>query len=323
MSAHVEEARIARLRALFAAGPSAPEVEVDIGDDAAVLAHGEGRLVLSVDAHVEGVHFDRRWLSLDEIGARAANAALSDLAAMGARPHVVLLSLALPPALSEEELEALARGVRRGCDEAGARVIGGNLTRAQELSLHTTVLGRAREATLERRGARVGDALYVTGTLGEAALGLEALRQGRAEEPRFAPYVQRWRRPRARVDVGPALVGVATSAMDVSDGLAIDLVRLAAASSVGIAVEATSLPCSDDFAASARSLGCDPVALALGGGEDYELVFTASPGAAVMLQGRARRIGEVVSVPGLHVSGEGGRPIVVSGFDHFRARSED
>lgn len=317
MSAHVEEARIARLRQIFTRG-DAQGIEVDVGDDAAVLAPSLGREVLSVDAHVEHVHFRRAWLSSRALGARAAMAALSDLAAMGAEPRVVLLSLALSEDVTDDELEALALGVRDACDETGARVVGGNLARASEISIHTTVIGRMKEAPLRREGAKVGEGVYVTGTLGAAALGLAALEAGRSEDPRLAPFVARWRHPRARISEGRRLIDLASAAIDVSDGLALDLSRLAEASGVGIDLDARDLPLEPDHAACAALVSRDPITLALTGGEDYELAFTAPLSTA--LAGLATRIGSVVARPGVVARDATGRPLEVAGFDHFARR---
>lgn len=311
-----ELARVELLRAVFAAGASGREgVELDLGDDAAVLSPSSGRLVLSVDAHVEGVHFRRSWLSPREIGARAAAAALSDLAAMAARADVALLSLALPAGLSDDELEGLALGVRDACDEASARVVGGNLTRASELSLHTTVVGRLAGPAITRAGARVGHGVYVTGTVGEAALGLAALEAGRGEEPQLAPFVARWKRPRPRIVEGQRIGELASALIDVSDGLVIDVERIARASGVRIRLDASALPLARGFVEACAALGRDPLSLALGGGEDYELAFTApvSVGASKV----ATQIGVVVDGPvGAEV--DGASELAVAGFDHFR-----
>jgi thiamine-monophosphate kinase len=294
---------------------------VDLGDDAAVLGPTLGREVLSVDAHVEGVHFRRAWLSLRELGARAAAAALSDLAAMGAEPRVVLSSLALPSGFSDDELDVLALGLRDACDEVGARVVGGNLTRASELSLHTTVVGRMTERPLERAGAQAGHGVYVTGTVGAAALGLAALEQGLLEEDSalLTPFVARWRRPRPRVSEGRRLVELASAVIDVSDGVAIDLGRLAAASGVGIELDASELPYERGTSAAAARLGKDALASALFGGEDYELAFSAP--ATRSLAGLATRIGVVVPSPGVRVRLGDGRLVAADalgrGFDHF------
>ncbi len=320
MAGHVEDRRVEALRAIFADGPAPRALELDLGDDAAVLEAGDEHEVLSVDAHVEGVHFERRWIDLVELGARATMAAASDLAAMGASPTVLLLSLALPPSIDDEALEALARGVNGAAKRLGAKVVGGNLTRARELSLHTTVVGRMREAPLRRDGARVGDGVWVTGTLGAAALGLSALMSGRGDEAALAEVVARWRRPLARIEEGRRLVGVASAAMDVSDGLVVDLTRLLRASAVGAEIEAARLPLAPRAEEAARALGLDATSRALFGGEDYELLFTAPP--SVRLDGWATRVGEVIPPPGVLVRwADGSIEPASGGYDHFEGRS--
>ncbi|GAB4204916.1 MAG: thiamine-phosphate kinase [Sandaracinaceae bacterium] len=317
MPEDVEGRRVERLRAIFAAGRPLSGLEVDIGDDAAVLAPALGREVLSVDAHVENVHFRRGWLTMTELGARATSAALSDLAAMGAEARAVLCSLALPPWLDDTAIEALAHGVRDAADAAGARVVGGNLTRAGELSVHTTVVGRAGARPLLRRGARPGDVVYVTGTLGAAACGLTALLSGRGDEPALQPFVARWRRPRARIVEGRRIAELASAGLDVSDGLVRDLRHLAQASGCTIRVDAAALPLEPGFAEACGTLGRDPLELALAGGEDYEIVFTApvSRDAGKL----ATPIGTVLGgPPDVRVQDAAGREIVPrSGFDHF------
>lgn len=320
----VEGRRVALLQAVFAAGRRLEGLEVDIGDDAAVIARTAdppGRDVLSVDAQIEGVHFRRGWLTMAELGARAASAALSDLAAMGAEARAVLCSLALPAWVDDEALANLARGIRDAADDAGARVIGGNLARAGELSLHTTVLGRTRRAPLLRRGAREGDVVYVTGTLGAAACGLAALRAGRADEPALQRFVARWRRPRARLAEGLRIVELASAGLDVSDGLARDLAHLAHASGCEVRIDSEALPLEEGFAAACASLGLDPLALALGGGEDYELVFTAPVSYAA--RRLATPIGTVLAgPPGVRVRDAAGREVLAgAGFDHFLGSS--
>lgn len=326
---HVEDRRIARLTEVFRGGPRRPEVLLGIGDDAAVLSAGELHEVVSVDAQVEGVHFDRRWLTLGDVGARAVMAAASDLAAMGATPTALVSSWALPDTLDDDAIVELAMGIREACDELALPVVGGNLTRGGALSLHSTVIGRMRERPLRRDGAREGDRVWVTGTLGVAALGLRALQTGRGGEPGFSEVVARWRRPRARIEEGRRIVHHASAAMDVSDGLAIDLARLAEASGVGVELEAARLPLHPQATALAAELAArlphaeepiDALSLALGGGEDYELVFTAS--AAFSAEPWAREVGRVVAGSGVRVHHLDGRVEEgVVGFDHFAERA--
>ncbi|HEY8428128.1 MAG TPA: thiamine-phosphate kinase [Sandaracinaceae bacterium] len=289
---------IASIRSLLASEHA--HVALGIGDDAAILAPMAGGAVLSVDAVVDGVHFDRRWLSLEDVGWRGYAAALSDLAAMGASPRAGLLSLVLSSALGDEDVLALVRGAGEAARAFGAPIVGGNLSRGTELSLTSTVVGEAPPAPLTRAGAREGDAVWVTGTLGAAALGLAALAAGKGDDREAAPFVARWRRPTPRFDAARALLGVATSAADVSDGLVQDLGHICEESGVGAVIEEALVPLADGHEALAESLGEDALLLALTGGEDYELVFTAPAGAEPPMATRIGRIerGERVRVLG-------------------------
>ena len=213
-----------------------------IGDDAAVLTVPEGhRLVASTDASFEGVHFRREWLTPREIGARAAAAALSDLAAMAATPLGLLLALALPQSWLPE-IEEVARGVGELASRSRCPIVGGNLTRADVLSLTITVLGSA-VSPLARAGARVGDVLYVTGQLGGSVSALQALTRGMpvrdADRQRFAA-------PRPRLDEARWLAERgASAAIDISDGLLADAGHLAAASAVAIELDPARYPCGE------------------------------------------------------------------------------
>ena len=246
-------------------------IELGIGDDAAVLrpmAHGS---VWTVDVVVEGVHFDRRWLAWEDVGWRGYVAALSDLAAMGAAPVAGLLSLVIPNTVTEAEVLALIDGVAAASDAYGAPVIGGNVSAGAQLALHSSVVGERPAVLMTRGGARVGDAVFVTGTVGAAALGWTSLSKGRDE----APFADRWRRPRARFDVMDQVAKVATACIDVSDGVLGDLGHVCEASGVGADVEIARLPLELGHRALAAAIGADPDALALAGGEDFELLFTA------------------------------------------------
>ncbi len=236
-----------------------------IGDDAATLALTPGtQLVASVDASVEGVHFRPDWLTDEEIGWRAAAAALSDLAAMAARPVGVLVALALPHEW-RERLEGIAEGIGLACAGAGAPIVGGNMSGAERLSLTLTVLGEA-ERPLHRRGARVGDAVYVTGALGAPGAALAAWESGvapaAAHRARFAHPVPRLAEARWLAGEGGA-----SAAIDISDGLLADAGHLAAASGVRIAIEGGLVPLA---AGVARER-------AFASGEEYELLVAAPP----------------------------------------------
>jgi thiamine-monophosphate kinase len=307
--------RIAELQRRFAC--DAAQVALGIGDDAALL-RTTADSVLSVDSCVEGVHFERELLDFHTLGRRALEAALSDLAAMGARPRACLCALILPTDLADAELYALADGYAEAAREAGAPVIGGNLARGRELSITSTVLGDAGPRTLTRGGARPGDTLFVTGELGAAALGLALLKAGR---PELGPaFVTRWRAPRARLAEGQLLAPHASAAIDVSDGLLQDLEHLCRASGVGAELWAERLPLLPGHHEVAAALGLDGLSLALSGGEDYELIFTqAAPQAPAGVAATA--IGGIVDlgVRVLDVLDAQGRPIAIGqrGFRHF------
>lgn len=313
-----EFSRIGRIEAIL--GRPRGDVTVGIGDDAAVLAPSPCAQVLTVDTQVEGVHFRRDFASLAVLGRRAFTAAASDLAAMGARPRVALLSLILPASLGDDELFSLVSGVAAGADAIGATVVGGNLSAGSELSITHTVVGELEGDPLLRRGASPGDHVFVTGTPGARALGLAALLAGRADEPSFRPFVAAFLAPVARIAEGRRLRGRATAALDVSDGLAQDLGHLASASGVGAVLEAERLPFAPGFVEAASALGTSPLELALHGGEDYELLFTAKPDSDAARVGH--RIGVVTEEPGLHLLEAGrARPLEARGYRHFDTRA--
>lgn len=280
-------------------GQRSKQVEKAIGDDAAVL---RGGLVWTIDASVEGVHFERKWLSIEQIGNRAIEAALSDLAAMGAEPIGALVALTLPPRCGRREIEALAKGQARAAKRTKCPIIGGNITRGPVLSLTTTAFGRAKRP-LCRDGARAGDELWLVGKVGWARSGLELL-QTKKTKP--AALIAAWREPRALVVEGRGLVGRATACIDISDGLSGDAWHLADESAVCLVIESERL---------ARDNG--PVSLehALAGGEDYALLAT---GPARRRPAFARRIGRVVRGRGvlLEIAGKR-RAITRAGFDHL------
>jgi thiamine-monophosphate kinase len=294
-------------------GPPGPRVALGIGDDAAILRPSRRGVVLSTDVAVEGVHFRRDWLSLEDIGFRSYTGALSDLAAMGASPTSGLLSLILPPDLGAARTLAIVDGVAAAGRRYRAPVIGGNVSGGRELSLTFAVVGEVGPRPLSRSGARVGDGVFVTGTVGAAALGWRLLDAGLGEAPEERVFVERWRRPRARFDLASRLGGVATAAIDISDGLLADLGHLAAASGVGATVHVEALPTEPGFADVAPRVRGDAAELALTGGEDYELLFTAPSGRVP--RGLATRIGTVHQDLGVGAF-EGGAPRAVTHFGH-------
>ena len=282
-----------------------------IGDDAAVLTVPEGqRLIASTDASFEGVHFRREWLRPREIGARAAAAALSDIAAMAATPLGLLLALALPQSWLPE-IEEVAHGVGEMASRARCPIVGGNLARADVLSLTITVLGTA-VSPLARAGARAGDVLYVTGLLGGSASALQALMRG---TPVRDVDRQRFAAPRPRIDEARWLAERgATAAIDISDGLLADAGHVAAASGVAIELDPARYPCVD---------GVSP-AVAAWSGEEYELLVAFPPNLVPDVDTFRARFGLPLTAVGRVSHGEGvrerGSAVRVEfpgGHDHF------
>ena len=303
-------------------------VDVGPGDDAAVVKPPRGlREVLTTDALVDGVHFDQAFVPPDAIGHRALAVNLSDLAAMGAEPRAALLSLALPAEMVIGVLDALLDGFLAHARAHRATLLGGNITRTPgPLVISVTALGTVRpRRALTRAGARPGDEIYVTGAVGDAAAGLAMLRVGLAVESACA---QRYLRPEPRVRAGSQLAhhGAASSCVDLSDGLADGLRQLARASGVGVELETAALPISGEARAWHAAAGTDPVAAALGGGDDYELLFTVRPRHRGRLRGARRRIGDlpitrigvVTRGSDLVVRDASGSRELPHGFEHFR-----
>ena len=234
-----------------------------VGDDAAVITSlGERALVVSTDASVENVHFRSEWLSPLEIGYRAAAAALSDLAAMGAKPLGMLVAMAIP-AKWKNSLDPLSDGIGEAAEVYQAPVLGGDMTRAEELSLTFTVLGTARDV-LFRTGARPGDSVYVTGSIGGPGAALKAFQHGLKP---LESHRSRFARPSPRIREGIWFSEQgASAAIDVSDGLAADLLHIACASRVAISVEAERIPLEREVS----------LQDALKSGEEYELLVTSA-----------------------------------------------
>ena len=304
---------IARLLAPLATGATAR----GLADDAAVFTPPLGRdLVLTHDVLAAGIHYlpgdpasDIAWKLL------AVN--LSDLAAMGARPAGVLLGLGLSAAEDDAWLTAFTAGLERGLDRWGVALWGGDtVTGLAAAVLGLTAIGTVEPgAALSRGGARPGDGVWVSGTIGDAGLGLAIVR-GEAGADKY--LLGRFRRPEPRLALGQALVGVASAALDVSDGLLIDAERLAAASGVAVTIELAQVPVSDAAAARIRRDDAGLLALATAG-DDYELLFTAPAGADV--PAGTTRVGTVAAGAGLVVIGVAGTAIAPGrlGFEHRSA----
>lgn len=293
-------------------------VVVGPGDDCAVLRTAPGTdLCVTTDAIVEGVHFRRDWFTPGDIGHKALAVNLSDLAAMGARPRWFVCSVACTPQ-DLPLIPGIARGMAALAARSGVVIAGGNFARADKLSLHLTAFGDVpRGKALTRAGARPGDRVYVTGTLGDAALAL-ALRSIDRTPGKIA---SRQLRPEPRLSMGLLARGWARAAIDLSDGLTQDLQHLAEASGVAIEIDAHQVPVSRTF----KDLATNPD-LALTGGEDYELALCVPAARAAAFERACKQAGEPVTPIGQARRGRGVQVLNApylsgGGFDHFAGRS--
>lgn len=310
-----------------------PSIACGIGDDAAALKMNEHHLLLtSCDLLLENVHFDLGLTDALSLGKKSLAVNLSDIAAMGGTPRFFLVSLALPPRLPLQFVDDLYRGMMVRAEEFHARLAGGDTNASPgQLVIDITVIGEIPPDQLIRRcGARSGDSIWVTGTLGDAALGLSLLRREHVGEPipPFKALAERHRAPLPRVREGRMLAEnhVASSMIDVSDGLLADLSRILAASNTGATISFGRLPLSDDFLNYPLPNGETRIDYALSGGEDYELLFTAPQEREIELRALAEgfsvpvtRIGEITDSGKLVVLDSEGKPYqsATLGYDHF------
>jgi thiamine-monophosphate kinase len=306
-----------------AARLSAAGVHLGIGDDAALFAPRAGReTILTCDWSLEGTHFLRDKHPADAVGWKSLARAVSDVAAMGGTPRCYLLSLALPASHTGRWLGEFLCGLRRASRDFRCELAGGDTTRRDEILINIAVAGEiAPGQALRRTGARAGDLIFVSGRLGEADRGWERLQKTRGKVRADDPLLRKHLYPEPRLALGEWLAknGLATAAMDLSDGLSIDLLRLCAASGVGARLEIASLPMMQDVGREKA------VKLALHGGDDYELLFAVAPRKAHHIPKRFRGlqltpIGRILRGKKIEVRAENGRVYRLrpGGWDPFR-----
>lgn len=311
-----------------------PGVLISVGDDAAVVEPGNHQLVLTSDMLVEGVHFDLGSVSAHDLGHKSITASVSDVAAMGGSPRYGLVSVALPRDVEAPWVMELYGGIREAADEYGMAVVGGDTSRGERHIVSVSAVGTvARGKAVTRSGARPGDHLVVTGTLGAASGGLRLATEpphgvrGALGSEWGRELVQAYLRPVARVGEGETLAqSGATAMIDISDGLALDLSRLCRESDVGASLRLADVPVSPGLDELGRLLGVDPLEQALHGGEDYELLACLPPDAVGPAQKRLRErfgtlltaIGEITGDGLVAVAANGNEtPLEPKGWDHF------
>jgi thiamine-monophosphate kinase len=301
------------IRRFFSRPADSASVVTGVGDDGAVIRPAEGKeLVTVIDTMVAGTHFPAT-LSARDVGYRIVAVNLSDIAAMGAEPRWMTLALTLAES-DPTWLAAFAEGLYEAAAECGVALVGGDTTKGGQLVVSVQMSGELGPGTaLYRSGAKVGDTIYVTGTVGDAAAGLKLMAEGSVEHP----LARRFARPTARVRAGTALAGVAHAAIDLSDGFVADLSKLLEASGVGAEVDLQHLPLSRELL---DAVGRDQaLQYAMHGGDDYELCFTVPesrlPGT---IAEAVTAIGRVTAVPGLVCrDGDSVVPVDDTGYRHF------
>jgi thiamine-monophosphate kinase len=311
--------------------PAGRGVRIGIGDDAASLENRGDSSLITADLLIEGSHFDLRWTSLRDLGHKALAVNLSDIAAMGGIPDYVILSLGIPSHFDSEDIDAFYRGFEELAAEYSVALVGGDTNAAEKLIISVCVIGHSSAKPIERRGAKAGDDIYVTGTLGDSALGLKLLRRVRRNSTRkrqqAITLLARHHRPTPRLAAGALLAKkkLATAMIDVSDGLLQDLGHICRASAIGATIEAERLPLSPAYCA---FVGKERSHYALSGGEDYELLFCARrqdrariEKLSLRAQAAITRIGACVPVDrGIVVVDSSGKavPMRTEGHDHFK-----
>ncbi len=332
-----ETALIGALAEVF--GPPPPGVILGIGDDCAAvsLKQIKGNLLWTMDTLVEGVHFSLSYITLAQLGWKALVVNLSDIAAMGGEPLHALVSLGWPPERDLALALELAEGLAQAAREYGVAIIGGDTVASPGLVAVTITLTGvvSPRRMLRRAGARVGDLIYLTGELGEAAAGLLVLkRRPELDADLQAALVAAHLAPKPQLAAGRLLAGqgLAAAAIDTSDGVASDLYHLCLASGVGAVIPAAAVPVSPRVLAAAPYLQADPMRLALMGGEDYQLLFTSPPHKAVRLHQAFAGVGlppplllgEIVAGDRVFLIDAAGEvDISGAGYDHFHLDPEN
>lgn len=316
-----EFALIERLAAI--APGRRPEVIQGIGDDAAVLRvapEPAPYLVVTTDLLVENRHFNRAWARPEQIGRKASECNVSDIAAMGGTPQWMFVSLVLPWQTEVAWIEGVYRGLGASCSEHGIALLGGDTTRGDTVVISITLIGSvAPDHLCLRSAARPGDLLMVTGSLGASAAGLALLER---QQPPSAYLLEKHLTPHCRMDVSKMIAPLANAMIDISDGLGAEVRHICRQSGVGAEIDAPAIPLHEEVRQAGRILGVDPLSWALGGGEDFELLFSISADNAEKLRQQGVecfQLGKVTADPNtivLHTP-SGDTSDLSGGYNHF------
>jgi thiamine-monophosphate kinase len=314
-----------RIRRLI---PENRNVSIGIGDDAACVKIKNHSAVVTADLMLEGVHFDLTWTSFFDLGFKALAVNLSDIAAMGAIPAYLMLSLGIPVHYQTRDIEQFYKGIRSLAQSSGVALIGGDTSAADRLLISPCLIGHCPFRPITRAGAKEQNDIYVTGTLGDSALGLQLLKRRGVTQGKSTSYlINRHHRPTPRLATGALLSrsGLATAMIDISDGLLQDLGHICKASHVGARICEAELPLSAAYRALA---GRDGTRLAVTGGEDYELLFCARRRDRAPIEKLQKQLGVPITRigsctserDGISLLGNTGKPITAytKGHDHFK-----
>jgi thiamine-monophosphate kinase len=285
----------------------------EVGDDTACVKVGESFLLLSCDTLLEGRHFLGSY-PMSAVGWKGVSACVSDLIANGGKPLYLLITLLLPD-VELKKVDELYEGITRACEFYGVKLVGGNVVKSERLGIDLFGVGLA-ERFVGRGGAKVGDGIFVSGTLGDALAGLELiLMEKRHYEDFELRLIERHLRPTARIDYIAHISKYANASMDISDGLSSDIQHMAKRSGLRFSVQKERLPLSKELLEYAKRQGKDPYNYALRGGEDYQLLFTHPPSRINPFLDMTQ-IGAVEEGEGVFLDGA---PLEAQGFDHFKS----
>jgi len=289
------------------------DVLVGIGDDAAVVKT-KGLQVLTTDCLVEGDHFRREWFTPKQIGMKAIEINVSDVASMGAIPKYVLVSLALPRDIDVEFVEGMYKGMWKVCDKYKIEIIGGNMTHSENIVISITLTGEAEKKNLSlRNGAKPGDLIFVSGYLGNGKAGLRLFQE---KLDGFEKVRKKYLEPKAQLKTALKVAPYVNSMIDVSDGLAPEVKHICDESKCGAIIYKDKIPINDEIRGVAKNLGEDEYDYALYGGEDFELVYTVSKDKLGKVKGFL--VGEITKSKCVMLSINGKEEeILKSGYDHF------